>query len=557
VWGIARLLLLQVFPQPSIDKRNQLHTFLFLHNPPLGSWTATKTGCHMKSFSKIRSAVLLLCAFAASCGSDSTDPEPAPNDKENQIVIPEGTNLSPILSQDGESKTIRFTTKQPWQTYADDTRAASDWLHLSPTSGGAGAAEMTITAKPNETPNDRTGYVKIVSGNAQISFCITQKARLATDNTVHFPDANFKAYMVANFDLDEDGEISKDEALLITEISCTYSGIQSLEGIQYCTALTFLDCCLNQLTTLDVSKNTKLEWLDCHHNQLATLDVSKNTHLKELLCGYNPLEVLNLGNHDIISCDFSRSSLGSSTKLKVISTKLTHLDVCENKLQSLDVSECPALTKLDCIYNQLTTLNVSRNTLLEELNCDFNPLEVLNLGDFNSLSLYVNSTKFKVIGTKITNLKVSVTSNFQFLDVSECPALEFLDCGGNQLTTLDVSKNTKLEVLDCCNNQLTTLDVSKNTNLTQLHCEYNQLTSLDVSKNTKLERLDCRANQLTTLDVSKTNLGNSPYEDPLLCGEMPTLQTLYLKTGWKIPGVNTAWYSPTCVPEHTKILYKD
>ena len=35
----------------------------------------------------------------------------------------------------------------------------------------------------------------------------------------------------------------------------------------------------NQLTTLDVSKNTALTDLDCDNNQLTTLDVSKNTAL--------------------------------------------------------------------------------------------------------------------------------------------------------------------------------------------------------------------------------------------------------------------------------------
>lgn len=73
-------------------------------------------------------------------------------------------------------------------------------------------------------------------------------------DAVHFPDANFKAYMVANFDLNKDGEISKDEASLITRIKCRDRNIQSLEGIEYCTALTDLDCSWNQLTTLDVSK---------------------------------------------------------------------------------------------------------------------------------------------------------------------------------------------------------------------------------------------------------------------------------------------------------------
>ena len=89
------------------------------------------------------------------------------------------------------------------------------------------------------------------------------------------------------------------------------------------------------------------------------------------------------------------------------------------------------------------------------------------------------------------------------LDVSDCTMLEYLDCGGNQLTELDVSNNTTLYWLDCGSNQLTELDVSKNTALTHLFCYSNQLTELDVSKNTALTHLFCDSNQLTELDVSK------------------------------------------------------
>ncbi len=89
-----------------------------------------------------------------------------------------------------------------------------------------------------------------------------------------------------------------------------------------------------------------------------------------------------------------------------------------------------------------------------------------------------------------------------------------------------------------------------------LGCGSNQLTALDVSKNTKLEVLSCSRNRLTTLDVSKTNLENSIIYHPFACADMPTLQTLYLKTGWKINGINvdrsTGW-----IPAHTKILYKN
>ncbi len=166
----------------------------------------------MKPFFKILAAALLLCAFAASCGGDSTEsePEPAPtpsvpepDDKDDKIVISENTDLSPTISQDGESKTIRFTAKKPWQASVNDTRAAADWLHVSPASGEAGEAELTITAERNETTDDRVGYVKIVSGDSSVSISVTQKQRDAltvspSKRTLDAPETEFEIEVRAN-----------------------------------------------------------------------------------------------------------------------------------------------------------------------------------------------------------------------------------------------------------------------------------------------------------------------------------------------------------------------
>ena len=75
----------------------------------------------------------------------------------------------------------------------------------------------------------------------------------------------------------------------MTNIDVSWKSIESLKGIELFTALTSLYCLHNQLTTLDVSKNTKLETLDCSFNLLNTLDVSKNTELIYLRCYGNAI----------------------------------------------------------------------------------------------------------------------------------------------------------------------------------------------------------------------------------------------------------------------------
>ena len=46
---------------------------------------------------------------------------------------------------------------------------------------------------------------------------------------------------------------------------------------------------MNQLTSLDLSKNTELTMLYCNGNQLTSLDLSKNTALKHLYCYKNKI----------------------------------------------------------------------------------------------------------------------------------------------------------------------------------------------------------------------------------------------------------------------------
>ena len=119
---------------------------------------------------------------------------------------------------------------------------------------------------------------------------------VAIDET-NFPDNNFRSYVSENFDTDGDGALSEDERNDVTYISCSYQEIASLKGIEYFTKLDYLNCGYNQLTSLDVSKNTVLRGLECYINQLTSLDVSKNTALIELHCFDNQLTSLDVSKN--------------------------------------------------------------------------------------------------------------------------------------------------------------------------------------------------------------------------------------------------------------------
>ena len=115
-------------------------------------------------------------------------------------------------------------------------------------------------------------------------------------NVTNFPDAKFRSYLLSN-SYGKDGVLTDEEIARITTIVVSDMDIQSMKGIEFFPELKILSCNINDLTSLDVSKNTKLIKLFCDRNKLKTLDVSKNTVLEMLECGGNLLMTLDLSKN--------------------------------------------------------------------------------------------------------------------------------------------------------------------------------------------------------------------------------------------------------------------
>ncbi|MEG1406201.1 MAG: hypothetical protein RSC34_06295, partial [Alistipes sp.] len=123
------------------------------------------------------------------------------------------------------------------------------------------------------------------------------------ERIIAFPDPKFRAALVATYnlklttdqtDIDVNNEENKKLFANTTKLEVKKKYIKTLQGIEYFTALTYLNCNDNQLTSLDVSKNTALTLLSCKNNQLTSLDVTKNTALTKLGCENNLLTSLDV-----------------------------------------------------------------------------------------------------------------------------------------------------------------------------------------------------------------------------------------------------------------------
>jgi uncharacterized repeat protein (TIGR02543 family) len=366
-----------------------------------------------------------------------------------------------------------------------------------------------------------------------------------TDITSKFKDANFRAAVYKSIGKKAPAAILDRDVSGITVLNVSRESISDLSGIEYFTALKELYCIGNELTALDVSKNTALTWLHCGDNQLTALNVSKNTALTWLNCYQNQLTALDVSKNTalmLLNCYQNQLTALDMSE----NTALTSLNCSDNQLTVLNVSKSTALTSLDCRYNQLTVLNVSKNTALTRLNCSGNQLTVLNVSK----------------NTALTSLDCE-WNRLTALDVSENTALERLYCEGNifgnQLTELNVSENTALMELNCSYNQLTALNVSKSTALRVLDCNGNRLIALNVSENTALTWLDCSMNQLTALNVSKNTAltklkvsGNYfSYESDIIGLNKLNLTEFIINPQFTIITFNTSGGS--AVPSQTKL----
>ncbi len=193
-------------------------------------------------------------------------------------------------------------------------------------------------------------------------FCL-KVTKLAPECLVNIKDENFKIYLIENFDINTNGdsEIQCEEAeAYIGSIDCSALSIADMTGLESFVNITSLLCNDNNLSQLDVSKNTQLTQLNCSNNALTSLNLSVHTELKELYCFGNQLTNLNIVNNKslaILACN-------------------------DNSLFNLDISENPSLYQVWCYNNKLTSLNLANG-----INEDFLGVEAFNNPDLTCIQV--------------------------------------------------------------------------------------------------------------------------------------------------------------------------
>ncbi len=371
-----------------------------------------------------------------------------------------------------------------------------------------------------------------------VTVLMTSLASMAdvTINSTNFPDANFRSYLMSQY---PSGYITTAQLNARDTLYLYNKGISNMKGVEYFTQLTYLFCYGNNLSSIDVSSNTKLKYLNLGYNKLTYfyIEDAKNSALEEVYLQNNQLTTVRIASHSKLRTLWVQGNT-SLTGLYCWRDALTNVNVTNcTALEQLKIynnynlatitglANCTALTWLDVEYTLISDLSAVKSmTSLETLlagNTKITALETSHSGTLTNLQVAgdtqltqllcrsENLTTLKVTGcTALYNLRCYYNYNLESITgLASCTALAYLDCedcaitelpGVNDMTNLQTlwARNNQLEGALIVNNkpELQYLRVSGNTGLNDLRCDYNNLISLDVAGCTGLTFLDCEVN---------------------------------------------------------------
>jgi Leucine-rich repeat (LRR) protein len=349
-------------------------------------------------------------------------------------------------------------------------------------------------------------------------------------------------------------------------------------------ALNVLDVSNNQIERLDLTSNTNLTSILCHDNDLFalninngnnavinTFDATNNSNLfcidvedvafanaaagwqKDAMAAYN----LNCGTYvpddnfeqalidqgidsdgtlnnfvptgDISTLtvlDVSNLSIADLTGIEDF-VALVDLNVSNNMLTSLELTNNSSLEILDCSINQIENLDLTTNPVLTSVLCSNNNLRTLNIENGNNAALTlfnttenpnlfcINIDDASVGAIPATWQKDAIAAyNGDCLNtrITAIPDVFFeqalIDLGyddiiDNQVLTSNIEQIFNLNVSDEGISDLTGIQDFKS--LVELDCSGNFLETLDVSGMLYLERLNCSSNYLLTNAINDAN----------------------------------------------------
>lgn len=354
----------------------------------------------------------------------------------DQNIATNPTELSFV--GEGEALKVKVLSARNWTLTGE-----SDWV-TPDIKEGAPEAEITFTAAMNESLKERSAEFELHLFNSTNVYKLAIKQAGAKPVSL-IKDPNFKAFMLAAFDKNKDGDFSADEMASSGAIEydedndgsvTTFAGIELFPNI------------------------TKFKYTTPYSNIKSTvedIDLSNNKALTTVQVSNYKVKTVNLkGLSEIVELNFSNDTALHALDLSSCA-KLKEFRAFNSGLEALDFSKAPKLEVATIYGTKLETIDFSHNPEVLSVNADIKTLKTAIFKNNDKLStLTVGSIKLESI-SGIENLPGLTDLTYTY-----CPTETLTLENSKKLAKANISYSEKLK----------TLDLHKNIRLTDLTLTY-------------------------------------------------------------------------------------
>ncbi|CAL2057062.1 M60 family peptidase N-terminal accessory domain-containing protein [Tenacibaculum sp. 190524A05c] len=398
---------------------------------------------------------------------------------------------------------------------------------------------------------------------------------------VTIPDANFESRLEAlgYDDISGDGQVPDDLITSVASLDISGQNISDLTGIENFDSLSILNASNNALMSLDLSSLTTIISVNVNGNQLTQLNIRNgvNTNIVSFdvrnndgvcvfvddkdysttnwtnidsdggftetsYCKYTLIpdsnfeaELEALGYDDIsgdgqvptelievvVNLDISGKSISTISGIEDFQS-LSILNVSNNTISSIDLSELQNLTAVNASSNSLTYFDI-RN----DFNTNITGFDLTNNSGLTCI--FVDDPSYATSNWTQIDVTTSFVSNYLDCGYVEIPDVNFenelisqgydavqdglvLLSSVENITHLNINNKgisdltgiehfAELVDLSCKDNNLTVLNLRYNTKLIALNCVRNDIVGLNLDYNINLSALNCAANDLRSLSL--------------------------------------------------------
>lgn len=280
------------------------------------------------------------------------------------------------------------------------------------------------------TAPDSPYYLEGIRHHNNTFFVLPTDPYLLTLDDGSIVDANFRAYVLENIDLDGNGCLSREEMLSVTYMDISNLGITTLQGIHYFENLEYLDASNNELTDVYLDSNFKLQTVEIHSNHIWRLKIGNLSELTRLDASFNELGSQDTGVFTYNLSDELVYEAVSFTKCQ----NLEDLLLQENPdLGYIYIYDIPNLLNLTVSGTAIDCLPFARDNQLEALiieDCrNLTCLDVSGLTHLKTLDVCLNPTLTELYLGENPNLDVLIAFGLprvRVIDVTGCPRLLYV-----------------------------------------------------------------------------------------------------------------------------------